>query len=364
MFESIVGQERAKNTLYSMVTSGAVPHALLFAGPYGVGKGETAIELAARLLCEKGPAAECGGCSACRRAKKLEHPDLHVLFPFRAPPKTEANRAAWTDDLAAQRKMLSGQSYAPVIYEKGLQVTKDLVNEVRERLLESSFEGGRRICIIFNADKLNPTTANRMLKILEEPPASVHFILTTERISSVLPTIVSRSSVIRFRRLQEDEIRTYLEQHRELGQDKTVSIAQSAGGSIKTAKALAFGDKSALLKHAFELYSEVAAGGPADAVSHAFLFSRSREVVAAEELINGFAIYTKSVLEKKLGISSAGHDIPESSELIQSLSGKTDITSLNRLSVKLEDGLEMLGRNVNISTVMTSIFYGIHDTYR
>jgi|GEM_PF-3390109 DNA polymerase III subunit delta' len=364
MFEKIAGQESAKNILESMITSGNIPHALLFAGPYGVGKGETAIDLAARLLCEHGPESGCTECNACYRASKLEHPDLHVLFPFKAPPQSVERRSSWADELFGHRKLLSGEPYAPYIYEKGQQITKDLVNEVRERLLESSFEGGRRVCIIFNADKLNATTSNLLLKILEEPPAGVHFIMTTERISSVLPTMISRSSVIRFRRLHDEEIETHLANYGELEQEKIVSYARSAGGSIKTAKALAFENKGEMLRRSYDLYGSVANGGQEDAVSNALLFARSRDVSEAEELISGFALCTKSVLEKKLGIGQETKDISETSELVQMLSGNTDIGSLNSLSVKLEDGLEMLGRNVNISTVMTTIFYGINDTYR
>lgn len=361
MFESVVGQENARKVLEAMITSGNVPHALLFAGPYGVGKGEMAFDLARKLLCENGPESECTTCSACYRASKLEHPDLHVLFPFRARPNKAEKQALWPDELFEHRKRLSQESYPPVIYEKSRQIVKELVTEVRERLLESSFEGGRRVCIILNADKLNDTTSNLLLKILEEPPANVHFILTTERVSSVLPTITSRSSVIRFRRLMEDEIKSFLETFRELEPEKIVSYSTAAGGSIKTAKALAFDNKAEVLSKSFDLYRAVAVGEPEDAVSNALSFAWSRELTEAEELINGFAMYTKFVLENKLSIYNKRNKY---SDTIDTLGSYTDIPSLNRLSAKLEDGLEMLGRNVNISTVMTSIFYGINDTYR
>ncbi|HUT63046.1 MAG TPA: hypothetical protein VMZ04_03715 [Anaerolineae bacterium] len=361
MFESIVGQVNAKKTLEAMMTSGNIPHALLFGGPYGVGKGEMAFDLARKLLCENGFESECTTCNACYRASKLEHPDLHVLYPFRRRPESSEKQALWADELFEHRKRLSRESYPPIIYEKSRQIVKELVTEVRERLLESSFEGGRKVCIILNADKLNDTTSNLLLKILEEPPPGVHFILTTERVSSVLPTITSRSSVIRFWRLLEDEIKSFLETFRELEPEKIVPYSKAAGGSIKTAKALAFDNKAEVLSKSFDLYRAVAVGEPEDAVSNALSFARSRELTEAEELINGFAMCTISVLEKKLGIVDERN---EHSDTIDILGSYTDIPSLNRLSVKLEEGLEMLGRNVNIVTVMTSIFYGINDTYR
>ncbi len=361
MFERIAGQENAVNVLSSMVVSGEIPHVLLFAGPYGVGKGETAFELARMLLCENGPESGCTTCGACYRASKLEHPDLHVLFPFRAMPQSADKHASWTDELIKHRKLLSDEPYAPVMYEKSRQIVKSLVNAVHDRLLESSFEGGRKVCIILSADKLNKTTGNSLLKILEEPPDSVNFILTTERLSSVLPTITSRSSVLRFRRLRENEIQSYLNANRELEPEKIVSYSRVAGGSIKTAKAHAFENKAELLAKSYELYEAAAICKREEAVSYAYNFLWSRDIIEAEELINGFAMRTKQVLENKLGITGDNDTFPE---ILNSLCNNTNISYLNRLSVKLEDGLEMLGRNVNISTVMTSIFYGINDAFR
>lgn len=361
MFDGIVGQENARKVLGSMIASGKIPHALLFAGPYGVGKGETAFDIARMLLCENGPESECTTCSACYRASKLEHPDLHILFPFRAPPKKAEKYASWSEELLKHRKLLSEEPYAPVVYEESRQIVVDLVSEVCVRLLESSFEGGRKVCVILSADKLNDKTGNSLLKILEEPPDGVHFILTTERLSSVLPTITSRSSVVRFQRLRADEIGSYLEANGELEPEKIVSYARAAGGSIKTAKALAFDNKAEVLSQSFDLYRSVALGEPEEVVSNALTFVWSRDLIEAEELINGFVMCTKSVFENKLGIDDEND---EYSDTISTLSSCADIGSLDKLSARFEEGLEMLGRNVNIATVMTSIFYGINDAYR
>lgn len=86
MFEQIVGQEQAKKTLGAMLETGRIPHALLFAGPWGTGKGEMAFELARMLLCQNGSVSGCSTCAPCMRASRLEHPDLHILFPFRGKP--------------------------------------------------------------------------------------------------------------------------------------------------------------------------------------------------------------------------------------------------------------------------------------
>ncbi len=362
LFPTVIGQQQALDVLEGMLRTERIPHALMFAGPWGVGKGEAAFNFAGRLLCEKGLAAACGTCGACLRAAKLEHPDLHVVFPTRAMPETSGARDSWLEEVAALRSRLA-EPFAPIVFEKGAVIVKGLVEDVRDRLLESSLEGGRKVCVILGADKLNRTTGNRLLKILEEPPAGVHFILTTERLSSVLPTITSRSSVVRFRRLRTEEISAYLKTAGELPADRIVSIAQSADGSIKTARSLAFEDKEDFLTGAYTLYLETAAGKPENVISQVLPFLWSRNELEAEELLNGFVHCTRTVLNASQGGSSVDGSGIHADE-IAALAGRTDIGSLYRLTHKLEGGLKMLGRHVNISTVLSTVLYEINDTFR
>jgi DNA polymerase III delta' subunit len=361
VFESIIGQEHPKKIIGSMIETDRIPHALLFVGPYGVGKGEMALEMARMLLCSNGPNSGCSSCSSCIRSSRLEHPDLHVLFPIRAQPKSGDSLASWLDELINHRKVLAEEPYAPIIYEKSRQIVVGLVREVYERLLETSFEGGRKVCIILSAERLNVQTANSLLKILEEPPSSVHFLLTTERLSSVLPTIISRASVVRFRRLTEREIAGYFEKKYGIEPEKSSEYASLAEGSLKTAKAFISENKSVVLSRAFEIYKAIATGGPDEVIGQAFPFNWSRDVIEAEELIGGFALCTRYVLKKKSGLEDRNGEFADT---VAALSDATDLKKLQGLSVKLEEGLEMLGRNVNVSTVITSIFYEIYDTYR
>jgi DNA polymerase-3 subunit delta' len=279
-----------------------------------------------------------------------------VLFP-----SVGDSSKTWLEEYIARRQQLAAEPYAPIVYEKSRQILVGLTREVHERLQESSFEGGRKVCVVLQADRMNPSSSNTLLKILEEPPAGVHFILTTERLSSMLPTISSRASVVRFRRLRDDEIAVYLETRHGMDPETSRSYAAMAEGSLKTAKALAFVNKAEVRTRAFELYRVVALGKQRQVISHAFPFLRSRDVEEAEDLIGGFAHCTRSVLDAKYGLKK--HTDAFSGTAAQ-LSQSTDVRALRELSVKLEEGIEMLGRNVAISTVMTSLLYGIHDAYR
>ncbi len=361
MFEAIVGQEHVKETLGAMLSSGTLPHSLLFAGPHGVGKGETALELARLLLCREGPMSGCSTCGSCGRAAKLEHPDLHLLFPTRAKPKGKEDEGQWIDENTAHRGLLAVGTYPPVAYEKSAQIVIGLVEEVRERLLETSFEGGRRICVVLSADRLNPTTGNKLLKILEEPPDGVHFILTAERASSMLPTIVSRSTVMRFRRLTAAEIAGWLVQRDGIAEEPAHVAAMRAEGSLKAARGLAAEGVSGIRERAFEIYERAAFGGPDSVIAESAPFLWSRDVLETEELIGGFVRVSRTVLRRIAGCESDG-EVRDGT--VEKLAGRTNTELLERLGESFEEGLGMLGRNVNISLVMTKVLYAIHDTYR
>lgn len=359
MFETVIGQAQAKQTLESMLRSGSIPHALLFAGPNGVGKTELAIAFAARLLCEKGPAANCHECSGCRRAMRLEHPDLHLLFPFRGYPEKKDKQAEWVDELIAHRNRLANEPYAPIIYEEARVIVRKLADDAREQLMQGSLEGGRKVCIILMAEKMHSATANSLLKILEEPPSNVHFILTAERLSDVLPTIVSRCSVIPFRRLRQDEIEAYLAASEKLAHDTVVSYAEAAEGSLKTAKALAFEQKAELLDYSRKLFGAIARG-PRDGVFDvAVKYLRSRDSAGAEELLKGFIQCTRTILDAKYEVTGS-----DSSAVFDcTMFRKVGLEALDRLTRQFESGLEMLGRNVSIAAVLTMVFFHIQETF-
>jgi DNA polymerase-3 subunit delta' len=354
MFDSVVGQAQVKENVERMLRSGALPHALLFTGPEGVGKTELAIALAARLLCENGPQASCTECRGCRRAMRLEHPDLHILFPFRAPPDSSERRDTWAEELIARRNRLRDEPYAPVAYEQGRVIVRDLVDEVRDRLLQTALEGGRKVCIILLAERLNPTTGNLLLKILEEPPADVQFILTAERLSGVLPTIVSRCAVVPFRRLRQDEIECYLAGSGELAHDAAVSYAEAAAGSLKTARALAFEDRAAVLERSRELFANLARGQAGAVFETSSEFLWSRDISGAEELLKGFAQCTRELLGRRYGISR-----PLAAGAVR----EVGLDRIDSLAKQIETGLEMLRRYVAVSTVLTMVFLHIQETF-
>jgi DNA polymerase-3 subunit delta' len=212
MFDSLIGNERAKETLRRMLRRGRVPGALLFAGDEGLGKQLFAVELARALNCSARRGVEaCGECPACVRTAKFQLPP--------ADERDEHKKVIWSEhpDVGLLRP-----------YKRNI-----LVDAVRDLERECNFrpvEGNARVLIIEGADSLNDAASNALLKTLEEAPPTSHLILITSRPASLLPTIRSRCQTIRFAPLTVEELESHLVKTRKRAGEEARLAAQLACG--------------------------------------------------------------------------------------------------------------------------------------
>lgn len=249
-FKDVIGQQEVIERLIKDAQAGTVPHALLFCGPEGVGKLQTAIAFSRYLLCrDKGTAAEsCGTCPACVKMDKLVHPDLHFVFPVINKSKNAGRSTVSDDEIATWRDTVLERQYfgfedwltAIDADNKQARIFVTESESILSKLSLKSVEGGYKIMIIWHAEKMNAECANSILKLLEEPPAGTIFILTTDAPEQMLETIISRTQRIEFKRIPEQLIEQRLTgPGYMLDADTAAKIAHLSGGSwLKAMSAL------------------------------------------------------------------------------------------------------------------------------
>ena len=211
LFREIIGQERVKAQLRKSAQEGLIPHAQLFTGPEGVGKLQLAIAYAQYLACPNRTSEDaCGVCPTCLQYQKLQHPDLHFAFPI---VKTDAGDVC-DDFFEPFRELLLNKGYfnledwytaLGVETKQGMIYEKES-SEILRKLSLKSFGDGYKVMIIWQPEKMNATCANKLLKLLEEPPEMTLFILVSEHPEMLLSTILSRVQQIQIPRLSEEEI--------------------------------------------------------------------------------------------------------------------------------------------------------------
>ncbi len=240
-FADIQGQERAHALLRRAAERGRLPHAYLFHGTRGVGKTTTAFALAQFLNCEA-PTAEdsCGECPSCRKFMHLRHPDLHWIFPMagseggkrlKGDARAEHVRAILDERLSPGIHGLTYPGSAVIAIGRDEDSVVGSVGELRRQAGYAPVEARVKVFVVSEADRMTTEAANSLLKILEEPPPDNLLVLTTDRPSGLLDTIVSRCQAVRFRDLAEDAVAALLVERAEAAAE----AAASAKGRKKPA---------------------------------------------------------------------------------------------------------------------------------
>lgn len=211
LYSDIIGQEEPKQRLIKMVNENRVPHALLFAGKEGSGNLPAALAFAQHLFCtSRSETGACGKCISCIKVSKLIHPDLHLVFPIAKIRDIKSSN----DLLNEFRKLFLTNHYITLsdwfnefdAENKQPIIPVDESSDILRKLSYTSYEGSYKIMIIWQPEKMNAESGNKLLKILEEPPEKTVFILVTNHTDQLLSTIISRVQQIQFYTCTEQEI--------------------------------------------------------------------------------------------------------------------------------------------------------------
>jgi DNA polymerase-3 subunit delta' len=245
-FSQIPGQKAVIDRLRSSVAENRVSHALLLYGPEGSGKFAIALSFARYISCEKRtPEDACGVCPSCVKYDKLIHPDLHFVFPV---IKKKSGSESVSDTFIAQWRAMVLRSpwFSLSTWTEAMEVANEQAlipvaeaAEIIRKLSLKSFESDFKIMIIWLPEKMNAETANKLLKMIEEPPARTLFILVSEEDDRLLPTITSRCQHIRIPAISSDHLSAHLEKTTGLGPVRASEIASIANGNMVRAMELA-----------------------------------------------------------------------------------------------------------------------------
>ena len=244
-FKDIIGQQRIKEQLIQSAQKEVVPHAQLFCGRGGTGTFALALAYARYLNCaERTETDACGRCPSCVKFDRLEHPDLHFVFPIVS--KKEAKKEVCDDYLPEWRGFLKGRPYfgmddwfedlelgnsQAIIYAKES-------DEIIRKLSLKIYEAVYRILLVWLPEKMHQSCANKLLKVIEEPPTNTIILMVSEEPELVLGTIQSRAQRINIKPIETSAIAKALTEQEKLLPEQAEEISHLAAGDYQKAMLL------------------------------------------------------------------------------------------------------------------------------
>lgn len=254
-FSKVIGQEDVKQYLLRSVKEQRISHAQLFSGPSGTGKLALAIAYAQYISCkDKQENDSCGTCSSCVKFNKLAHPDFHFTMPLASTKRvTKAEQLVSSTFMTEWREFVLDNPYAGLnewFAKIGVENKQGNINvhesaEILRKLSLKPYEGEYRILIVWMPEKMNAQCANKLLKIIEEPPQKTVFLLITEDPEELLPTILSRVQMVKVPAMSDEDIAGGLKAQFELDDKQLRHIITLSEGSYFTAVKMAEHDESA-----------------------------------------------------------------------------------------------------------------------
>jgi len=250
LFNQIIGQEHIKKHLQTSAENGRIPHAQLFVGQEGCGTLPMAIAYAQYLLCNF--SADVDACNI--KCNKLQHPDLHFAFPVTTNDSVKKHAVSdlfledWREFITSQPfgSLFNWLQHIGVENKQGL-IGVDEAEAVVKKLKLKSYEGGFKVMIIWMAEKMNIAAANKLLKLIEEPPKKTVFLLITENEEQIIGTIRSRCQALHFPKLSEEDIASALQVNNQVSENEANKIAHQSEGNYNKALHLLNNDASDLV---------------------------------------------------------------------------------------------------------------------
>ncbi|WP_282042188.1 ATP-binding protein [Winogradskyella flava] len=369
-FSEVLGQNHIKNHLSTSVDAGRIAHAQLFVGPEGSGTLPMALAYAQYILCGNTNGENTGGNDSCNlKFKNFSHPDLHFAFPVTTSDKVKSKPVS-NFYLEEWRQLLDQQPYGNLfdwykllgVDNKQGQIGVDEAHEIVKSLTLKSYEGGHKVMLIWMAEKMNTAAANKLLKLIEEPPEKTIFILIAEDEEQIISTIRSRCQVLHFPPLAEDAIAEALVAKYHIETSVAAKIAHQANGNFNKACDLIYQDSEDIqFEKWFILWvrSAFKAKGNKSAIHD--LISWSEEIAkTGRETQKKFLAFCLNYFRQALLLNYKANDLvylePKSENFqLEKFAPFVHDSNILEISNELQDAIYHIERNGNSKIILTDL---------
>ncbi|RCW93584.1 DNA polymerase III subunit [Winogradskyella arenosi] len=370
LFSEVLGQNHIKKHLTTSVDAGRIAHAQLFVGAEGTGTLPMALAYAQYILCQNTDGENTGGLEACNiKFKNYSHPDLHFAFPVTTSDKVKSKPVS-KFYLEEWRQLLNQQPYGNLFdwykllgvdNKQGIIGVEEAMDIVKSLTLKS-FEGGYKVMIIWMAEKMNIPSANKLLKLIEEPPEKTIFLLITEDEEQIINTIKSRCQVLHFPPLAEEAIVEGLVKNYHIEEAVAIKIAHQSNGNYNKACDLIYNDSEDIqFEKWFVLWVRSAFKARGNKAAIHDLISWSEEIAkTGRETQKKFLNFCLNYFRQALLMNYNANDLvylePKSENFkLEKFAPFVHDNNIMEIAEELQDAIYHIERNGNSKIILTDL---------
>lgn len=347
-FDSVIGQNRPKGVLQGALEGGTLASAYLFTGPRGVGKLALALEVAKAVNCQEMTKLPCDRCSACRRIGALTYADVTLIFP--APKKISP------EDLQESLRQRAANLYHTPRFKESDAIHIETIRKIETEANYKPYEGKRKVFILADAEQMTLAAANALLKTLEEPPPNVLFILTSTQPSKLPATVLSRCQQIRFVRLSEVEVASFLEKTFGADPQRSQLISRLAQGNLDRATELLQEDVQQRRSEALRILTTALSGDLLSIISLAEDLGRSRDRSLSKENLETLQVWYRDLLLLLEGREESLINRDMKPQL-EKIAGHYDWAGVQRCLGSIQETRRALTANVNLELAWMNLLF-------
>ncbi len=367
-FKDIVGHAALKRSMIKTINEERISHAQMFLGAEGSGALPIALAYIQYLFCaNKGETDSCGKCSQCHRIAKLTHPDVHFVYPVALSKEKGVEKSSdlfreftevflndpylsladWMDFIGAENKQ-------PTI---AVEESKDILHKMSLMAMEGSY----KTMIIWMPEKMNLSTANKLLKVLEEPPDKTLFILVSES-SQMLATMLSRTQLTKVLRCEENELTEALMQHHGLPLETAAAIAKACEGNYRLAQMMVKGEVDAEFNmQRFQTWMRVCLNMDGLKLSE---WINETATIGREKQKQFIAFAIKTIRQSiLLGLNYPSGINPADEDFLNKFSPFINYENGAQIAAELNNAYYAIERNAHIKILFMSVSIKIHNYF-
>lgn len=377
LFKDVLVDEELKRQLVALADENRISHAQLFLGRNGSHSFALALAFAQYICCtDRHDGDSCGQCHSCKMFEKLQHPDLHLIFPnctfaeVDKDPDSEKLAGHFRDFVFANDYHLDYNEWVKHLKSERKQVViniRDTANILMQNSIRS-YENGYKIYILWMADKIQLAAANKLLKTLEEPESQSLFILIAESSDQMLPTILSRTQLVKIPPLSEAMIRQQLVEREGVTEQEAADLAAVSDGSY--VRALNLLHDSAEMHHLLTNYNIIMKSiaaylqNPKDLARINYL--QVQDVLAelghaGREMQKRFLNYMLRMFRNSLLLNTGNNSLvratSEEWKVLDEFQMLFTLKDSSQLLQECSDALYHLERNANVNILLTDFYF-------